>query len=56
MAWAQWTILGLIMVSLLLNAHLHGEPRDPHNFWPILINAMLTVTLIWLAGGFSKVF
>jgi len=46
----QWIILGLIFISLLLNAHHHGETRK-YNFWYVLSAAGIEITLlIW--GGF----
>lgn len=54
---AQWIILILMLVSLLLGANSHGKPKVGNDsFWTALFSFVLFVTLIAAAGGFSKLF
>lgn len=47
------TILVLLAVNLLLNAHLHGKKKDgSHNFWISLVANILNILLLYWAGLF----
>jgi hypothetical protein len=50
--WPQVSIIVLMFASLMMNAHLHGKPRDQkYNVWYALVIAGIWVFLLW-AGGF----
>lgn len=50
----QILMIALLCISLLVNAHLHGKPKEGlYNFWVGLVSTLITTgLLIW--GGFFK--
>lgn len=48
--------LALAAMSLLLNANLHGKPRnEKHSFWTSLIALAIAGSLLYWGGFFAKV-
>lgn len=43
----------LMGLNLLITAHLHGQDKGKHNIFHTLINAGLTIGLLYWGGFFS---
>ncbi len=41
-------------LNLLISAHLHGKERGTHNIFHTLINAGITIGLLYWGGFFTK--
>lgn len=52
-AWPQWTFVSLVAVNLLLAAHLHGKPREPHSFFVQLVALASWLPLLYFGGFFA---
>lgn len=51
----QILVLVLTLVSLLLNAHLHGKDKDgKHSIWISLVNTSIWIGLLYWGGFFGK--
>ncbi|QXL85926.1 transglycosylase SLT domain-containing protein [Comamonas sp. NLF-1-9] len=53
MGWPQWTLLFLLLVSLLLAANQHGKPQGKTSFPARLVAFLIQISLLW-AGGFFQ--
>lgn len=51
--WPQWTLLGLMLLSLIINCTSHGKPREPYNGFVSLIGFGLSMFIL-ICGGFFK--
>lgn len=50
----QFTIIVLYAIALLINAYMHGKPKEGNNnFWISLINAILILSILYW-GDFFK--
>lgn len=53
-AWPQWTVVGMLAFSLVLNALLDGHPRTgTHRFSVRLVDAAIMVFLLVMGGFFA---
>jgi hypothetical protein len=50
--WAQWSLLGLSLIALLVSANEHDRAVKRENFWVTSISVGITLALIYFAGGF----
>lgn len=51
--WPQWTLLVLMLFSLIINCTSHGKPREPYNGFAGLISFGLSMFIL-ICGGFFK--
>lgn len=49
----QIVFLILMIISTVVKIMKHGEPRDNYNAFEALLDAMLTVLLLWWGGFWS---
>ena len=49
----QIIYLSLISINLLASAYLHGHDKGKHNIFHALINAGLTIGLLYWGGFFN---
>ena len=51
---SQIILLILMLISLLVNAYLHGKPAKKHNFWSTFVAFVIWMTLLYTGGFFDK--
>jgi VIT1/CCC1 family predicted Fe2+/Mn2+ transporter len=51
MAWAQWTLLVLTLVSLGINGYTAGKAEDASKGWAAVIATVVTLVLYYFAGA-----
>lgn len=50
----QITIIVLILISLLLESHLHGNPKNgKYNFWSALISSSILLSILYWGKFFN---
>ena len=53
--WPQIILLLWLFIAICYVANQHGNPREPYNFWALLVGMVLEVLLLWW-GGFWDCF
>ena len=51
--WPQWTLLILLVLSLIINTGNHGKPREPYNGFTSLISFGMWMFFLVCGGFFS---
>lgn len=56
MIWAQWTLLAVVILELLLQVAMQGKPRTGRYCFGTFIGSIIGITLMVAAGAFCHIF